>query len=99
MIRVLLWDEDSFVLAGMQVILAEQPDIEVVGDARTADDVWRLVELHQPNVLVMDALLPDADVFDVIRKMQAKPTPPSILILTTFNQAAMVCRFDLLRKL
>jgi DNA-binding NarL/FixJ family response regulator len=85
MICVLLWDEDSFVLDAMQTALAGQPDINVIDVARTVEQAMQSLAFCQTDVLVMNAWLSDANVFDVIPSLQAIVNPPRILIVSVLD--------------
>ncbi|MCS6846732.1 MAG: hypothetical protein RMN52_03335 [Anaerolineae bacterium] len=55
--------------------------------SKTIADLLRLVETHQPNIVVMDAVLPDADFMNAIRDVLAKPNPAEILIFSLGGRA------------
>jgi DNA-binding NarL/FixJ family response regulator len=59
-IRVALCDDHAMVRSGLHRILAEEADIEVVGEAGTAGEAVELAGRVRPDVLVMDLGLPGA---------------------------------------
>jgi DNA-binding NarL/FixJ family response regulator len=87
-IRVLLVDDQHLVRIGFRMILADEPDIEVVGDApdgRAAIDA--VTRLH-PDVVVMDLRMPTMDGVEATRRIAtgaADGAAPRVLILTTFD--------------
>lgn len=85
MIKVVLANEDVVVLDDLRSIFNTQSDIEIVSEATSTVDMLQLIAHDQPDVVVMDAVLPDADVLDVIRQIQARPEPPRIVISSTFG--------------
>ena len=58
MIRVLLVDDDALVRSGLRMMLAGAPEIEVVGEADDGRGVLAAVDLHRPDVVLMDIRMP-----------------------------------------
>jgi DNA-binding NarL/FixJ family response regulator len=57
-IRVVVADDHPMFRAGVVASLTAQPDIEVVGEGASADEARRLVELHGPDVCLLDITMP-----------------------------------------
>jgi DNA-binding NarL/FixJ family response regulator len=85
-IRVLLVDDHAMLRAGLRAVLAETPDIVVVGEAASGADVPALVERLTPAVVVMDLDMPGGDGETATRAIaQLAPrlaAPPRVLVLT-----------------
>ncbi len=60
-IRVLLVDDDALVRAGLKMMLAGAPQLEVVGEAEDGRGVLAAVDLHHPDVVLMDIRMPHLD--------------------------------------
>ena len=70
--RVLLVDDDSLVLTVLTRILADYPDIEVVGQAATGEEaILKMQKLH-PDILVMDIRMPKVDGIAAAREIKSK---------------------------
>ena len=54
MIRVILVDDHVVVRSGVKRLLEEQPDLQVVAEADTGDEAYKLYHQHQPDVILMD---------------------------------------------
>ena len=94
MIRVLLADDEELVRSGLRMILAAEPDIDVIAEAADgATAVARARELS-PDVVLMDIKMPGLDGIDATRRIVAVPSPPKVVILTTFDRSKLV--FDAL---
>ena len=53
-LRILLADDHTLVRAGIRALLAQMPDVEVVGEAGDGREALALVKAHRPDVLLMD---------------------------------------------
>ena len=83
-IRVMIIDDHCLVRKGIRVLLAEEADIEVVGEA--GDGVSAVTEAVrlQPDVLLMDLVMPVMDGIEAIRRVHAANPAARTLVLTSF---------------
>ena len=92
MIRVLIVDDDALVRSGLQMMLSGAPSLEVVGEAADGREVLGAVDLHRPDVVLMDIRMPQLDGIAATRLLVAQPRPPAVLVLTTFDADELVLR-------
>lgn len=85
MIRVLVVDDDPLVRSGLRLMLGEADDLVVVGEAGDGDEVSGAVDEHRPDVVLMDLRMPRTDGVRATEALRARPDPPEILVLTTFD--------------
>jgi DNA-binding NarL/FixJ family response regulator len=91
-IRVLLVDDDALVRSGLRMMLAGAPGIEVVAEAGDGREVLAAVDLHRPDVVLMDIRMPQLDGIAATRLLRAQPSPPAVIVLTTFDADELVLR-------
>jgi len=86
MIRVLIADDHEIVRAGLRQFIAEEPDIQVTGEAGSGDQVMAQLRDGEFDVLVLDISMPDRNGIDVLKLIrQRKPDLP-VLILSTYPE-------------
>jgi DNA-binding NarL/FixJ family response regulator len=94
-IRVVLADDQPLVRTGLRMILGEEPDLEVVGEARDGAEAVQVCAETRPDVVLMDVRMPGMDGIDATRAVTAVDDPPRVLVLTTFDLDDVV--YDALR--
>ncbi|MEV7617601.1 response regulator transcription factor [Streptomyces sp. NPDC089799] len=84
--RVVLADDQPLVRSGLRVLMADHPDLEVVGEASTGAEAVQLVRDVSPDVVVMDIRMPGMDGIEATRLITAGPATTRVLVLTTFDE-------------
>ncbi|MFF8925888.1 response regulator [Streptomyces longwoodensis] len=84
-IRVFLMDDHEVVRRGVRDLLNDEPDIEVIGEAGTAEQALVRVPALRPQVAVLDVRLPDGDGVTVCRELRSRMPELACLMLTSFD--------------
>jgi DNA-binding NarL/FixJ family response regulator len=91
-VRVLLVDDDALVRSGLRMMLAGAERIDVVGEADDGRGVLGAVDLHRPDVVLMDIRMPQLDGIAATRLLRSQPDPPAVVVLTTFDTDELALR-------
>ena len=83
-IRVLIVDDHSIVRKGVKALLAEIEEIEVVGEAGDGREAITQAETLQPDVILMDLVMPVMDGIEAISHITSNQPEVRILALTSF---------------
>ena len=90
-IEVLLVDDHEVVRRGLRDLLGDEPDIEVIAEAGSAEEALAVAMHLEPDVAVVDVRLGDGDGVALCRELRSKRTPPHCLVLTAYDdEEAMV---------
>jgi NarL family two-component system response regulator LiaR len=83
-IRVLVADDHAIVRKGICALLATEPDIEVIGEARDGMEAVAQAQKAEPDVILMDLVMPGTDGLEATRQISARQPQARILVLTSF---------------
>jgi len=81
-IRILLVDDHEVVRRGVRGMLEQEEDMEIVGDCSSAEEALFLTEVISPNIILMDAKVPDIGGIEATRHLRQKSMLCSVIILT-----------------
>jgi DNA-binding NarL/FixJ family response regulator len=94
-IRILLVDDQRLMREGLRVLLALEPDLEVIGEAEDGAVALNAYEALQPDVVLMDVRMPGMDGVEATWRLRERWPKARIVILTTFDDDEYV--FEALR--
>lgn len=89
-IRVLLVDDHAVVRSGLSAFLLAFDDLELVGEASSGEEAVRLCDRLQPDVVLMDLVMPGMDGAQATRAIREKCPTIQVLALTSFKETELV---------
>lgn len=90
--RVLLVDDHEVVRLGLMTLINDQPNLEVVGEAGTADEAVRAVERLRPDVVLMDIRMPGEGGIEAAQQIAIRFPESKVVMLTSFANDELVVR-------
>ena len=89
-VRVLLVDDQELIRTALSMVMADLPDVDVVGEAGTGEEGVRLAAELAPDVVVMDIRKPGMDGIEATRRITEAGPGARVVVLTTFDDDAYV---------
>jgi NarL family two-component system response regulator LiaR len=89
-IWVLIVDDHSMVRTGLATFIRVKPDLELVGEARDGQQALHLCEQRQPDVILMDLVMPRMDGVAATRAIRARWPQVQVIALTSFKEKDLV---------
>jgi DNA-binding NarL/FixJ family response regulator len=84
-VRVLIVDDDALVRGGLTLMLGGADTVQVVGEAQDGSEVLAALDLHRPDVILLDLRMPKVDGLATMALLRGQPEPPAVIVLTTFD--------------
>ncbi|MFN2241649.1 MAG: response regulator [Anaerolineae bacterium] len=91
-IRVLLVDDHAMLRKGLRFFLAGFDDLELVGEAASAKEAIRLCAELEPDVVLMDMIMPDMDGAAATQIIREQTPGPKVIALTSFQEEDLIER-------
>jgi two-component system, NarL family, response regulator NreC len=91
-ISVLIADDHRLFAEALEAILAAEPEIEVVGRARSGEEAVEQALALKPDVILMDIAMPGVDGVEATRRIRRKERRACVLMLTGSNARTDVAR-------
>jgi DNA-binding NarL/FixJ family response regulator len=89
-LKVLVADDHPLILQGLRRTLESCEDIDVVGEARTGDEVMPLVERRRPDIVLLDMRMPGLDSAECIRRISASRPDVKTIVLSASEDRATI---------
>jgi two-component system, NarL family, response regulator NreC len=92
MIRIILAEDHALMRRGLRLVLEEQKDFQVVGEASDGREALALAESLKPNVAVLDITMPNMNGIEAAGQISAKKLGLSIVVLSMHSDEGYVLR-------
>ncbi|MBR6804133.1 MAG: response regulator transcription factor [Paludibacteraceae bacterium] len=89
-LNILLADDHSVVRAGLKTILNLEKDFRVVGDAENGVEAGKLAKELQPDVVVMDLMMPDMSCGEAVRLVLKVSPESKVIVLTSYGTSSEI---------
>jgi DNA-binding NarL/FixJ family response regulator len=89
-IRLLVADDHPMLREGLVAVLGTQPDFEVVGEAADGDEVVRLAESLDPDVILLDLEMPGTDGVEALEKLRDAGSRARTVVFTAYDTDARI---------
>jgi two-component system, NarL family, response regulator DevR len=86
--RVLIVDDHELIRQGMRTMLEDEPDLEVVGEAKSASEALAFARRLQPDVITLDVRLPDRQGIEICGELRAVSAHSRILICSGLSEGS-----------
>ncbi|MCB0088686.1 MAG: response regulator transcription factor [Caldilineaceae bacterium] len=90
LIRILIADDHFVVRQGLSSLLVARNGMKVVAEAATGREAIDLARMHQPDVIIMDMMMPEVDGTQAISCIRKENARAKILVLTSFGEDRQV---------
>jgi len=92
LVRVLLADDHKLIRAGLVLVVQQQPDLSVIGEADDGRQAVQLVESLKPDVVVMDIGMPNLNGIEAARQITVSRPDTAVVILSMHADEGYVLR-------
>jgi len=89
-LRVLLVEDETLVRQGIRKLLELDPRFDIVAEAGDGQEALLRIREARPDVVLLDVRMPKLDGLGVLRALQQQPEAPPCLVLTTFDDRALI---------
>jgi DNA-binding NarL/FixJ family response regulator len=81
-VKVLIADDHPLVLAGVRTVLERSEGIEIVGEARSAEEVMRMIERRRPQLVLLDLRMPGSSGCELLERIRAEWAEVKVVVLS-----------------
>jgi len=89
-IRIILADDHRILREGLRSLLAQQPDVTVVGEASDGDTVIALARELKPDLIIMDVVMPGTDGIAATRQIRSECPDTKVIALSMHSDRRFV---------
>jgi two-component system response regulator NreC len=87
---IILAEDHHIVRQGLRALLEAEPDIQIVGEAANGLEAAQLAESRQPDVMIVDLMMPGLNGLEVTRQVAQRSPHTQVIILSAFENEAYV---------
>ncbi|MDP4125382.1 MAG: sporulation transcription factor Spo0A [Bacillota bacterium] len=90
-IKIIVADDNRNLCQMLQNYLQDQEDLIIVGVANNGLEAWDLIQTQEPDLIILDLVMPNLDGLGVLERVNARATAvrPKVIMLTAFGQESL----------
>jgi len=88
-IKVLVVDDEEFARERIKGLLSRSADYSVCAEAENGVEAVKMVERHQPDIVLMDISMPEMDGLEAARQLSQGENPPAVIFTTAYGEYAL----------
>src|SRR5665648_642369 len=90
-IKIIVADDNRNLCQMLQNYLQAQEDLVIVGIANNGLEAWELIQTQEPDLILLDLVMPNLDGLGVLERINARTTVarPKVIMLTAFGQESL----------
>lgn len=92
MIRVMIADDHSLIREGLNWVISQNPDIEIVCEAASGTEIMPLLKKNDVDILVLDISMPGSNFLDTMHRIQTELSDIKVLVLSTHPEESYALR-------
>ena len=92
-IKIIIADDHTIFRQGLRMLLAQEDDMEVVGEAADGIEALELAKKHNPDIILLDIAMPNMDGVQVAGKIKKSLPQIKIIVLTSFSDDQFLYEF------
>ncbi|MCO5947729.1 LytR/AlgR family response regulator transcription factor [Mucilaginibacter flavidus] len=85
-LKVLIIDDERNAREEIKLLLKSYPDVEIIGEAKNADDAKEQIDIKKPDLLFLDIQMPEKTGFDLLESLE---NVPQVIFTTAYDQYAV----------
>jgi len=85
---ILIADDNAQFRALLRGIVAQEPDLHVVGEAEDGAEAIRLAQELQPDIVLLDLVMPRVNGLEALRRIKAERPETKVIIVTVHDEDA-----------
>lgn len=89
-VKVIIADDHALFVNGLELLLKEDPDVEVIAVANDGNDLLRLTEKQLPDVILLDVNMPNMNGLDALKHIKKNFSSAKVIILSTYQEDHLI---------
>ena len=89
--RILIVDDHPVVRNGLRMLIDDEPDLIVCGEAGDADEAIRVLDAKKPDLVIVDLSLKGSSGLELIKRIKSRTTTSKMLVSSMFDES-LYCR-------